>query len=341
MCTVRKSNRAKKPVGFSLYNLTRSDALRSATPKICMPTPALRTDPSPTPPTPAPGAQVTQPPNNLTANNHNLQDESASAGASGSTAESPTPAVIPPHSPADAAPGVNLTELGEDTSVPAKKAHVGKRRGFRPSQAKTFLCVPQHFSPLLVLTALSGASEREWCLANPCGTRTEFKDYFKSLSDKQPQVRGTTANDSSAKVTPQEPKQQAEAKVFSNVIQCAKILTHLPAPSEETEVSLKTRTSLPCTPCSRSMHALPKTSLLIPTPRGSTPKSSQSTHPNSKCVVGVQAISPRPNVPCLRSFSCRSVSCIISQNQRPDHQLCVPTMDEIYYCTIRVFVFPQ
>jgi len=87
-----------------------------------MPTPALCTDPSLTPPTPAPVAQVTQPPNNLTSDDHDLQDELATAGAAGSTAESPTPAVIAissrsPAPTSDAAPGVNLTELGEDTSA--------------------------------------------------------------------------------------------------------------------------------------------------------------------------------------------------------------------------------
>ncbi|KAF9643303.1 hypothetical protein BDM02DRAFT_3273117 [Thelephora ganbajun] len=160
----------------------------SATPKVNMPTPILGTipTPTPTPPTPTPGAQVAEPLNNPTSSSHDSQDKSPPVSAAGSTPESPTTVAVnvsshppAPTPDATAVPGASPTKPGEDdANVRAKK--LPKRKRFRPSQAKN----------------ARGVSEREWACANPYGTKAQFEEYFKNLSDERCQ----------------EPEQQAEGQ---------------------------------------------------------------------------------------------------------------------------------
>jgi len=65
----------------------------------------------------------------------------------------------------------------------------------------------------LAFTGPRGISEREWGDANPEGTRAEFNQYFKNLSNERLQVRRTVASDDFTNTALQELQRQAEAKV--------------------------------------------------------------------------------------------------------------------------------
>ena len=67
----------------------------------------------------------------------------------------------------------------------AKKPPKVKR--FSPSRAKTLRYASHHFSST-VLIILRGKAERKWSQENPSGTKAQFVDYFKKLSEEQLQV---------------------------------------------------------------------------------------------------------------------------------------------------------
>jgi hypothetical protein len=58
------------------------------------------------------------------------------------------------------------------------------------------------FFPAAVLTPLRGACERAWSSKNPNGTRVEFNEYYKSLSEEDIEVRWTTASNDPTKYDP-------------------------------------------------------------------------------------------------------------------------------------------
>ena len=109
--------------------------------------PTLCANPASDPPTPAPGAQGLQPPDDLTPNNH----ESATAGTPRLVTEGPAAVVVatPPNPPVptpDTAvtPGeTSITPGEEDVCVEVEKPPKGKR--FHPSRAKNARYASKYF----------------------------------------------------------------------------------------------------------------------------------------------------------------------------------------------------
>ena len=210
-------------------------------------------------PTPTPGAT------NPISDHDDPQNDLAAVSASGPMTESPATVTMTPAPAPDviAAPATKPTQ-GEDSI--AKKPSKGKH--FRPSKAKTARCVSTTPPFIPALTIFRGVSEREWSVANPGGTRAQFMEYFKELSDKQCQVRetGATTNDArSANITPQEleanPKagEKAETKVVSILLWFENILTRFPASKKGAGVKPEpaSRTSL-LPPDAYTMHTPPR-----------------------------------------------------------------------------------
>lgn len=144
--------------------------------------------------TPTSGTQITEPmPESPAANNQDSPHEIPTTTTALSNPSAPTP---------------------DDAGVQPKEV-LNKKNQFCPSKAKTVRYVSVLPLSTITFIMIRGLAERQWHRNNPNGTKDDFAQHLKSLSNEKLKVCKITVSGGLANVTSQELEQTATAKVAS------------------------------------------------------------------------------------------------------------------------------
>lgn len=205
--------------------------------------------------------------------------------------------------PSTISPG-QLPAGSENAGTGARSVRPSKRKGFRPSDAKTARCVfVIIFTSVTILTVPRGVAEREWVRNNPEGTKKAFNEYFKNLSVEQRNVRMTLVGCNRPDIVRQELEALAKAEAPAE----GKVLTR----------SILLRE---CADRGSSMfqrRGVPKNQPNPPNGPAGTLGLPQHPHRNSKHLTRIKFPSSGVSMLNFWSISCRS-SIWIGKRQFPD-----------------------
>ena len=141
-----------------------------------------------------------QPQSDLATDNQRHTDEPAAVdhGSAGDTTTE-TSTAIPPNPPLAVDLAISGAPPTSGTKACTQEDKPLKRKHFQPSKAQMLQCVSSHTLPshchvvMFMCCTHRGLAEREWACDNEYGTKSDFGDHFKNLSDEQREVRETRA----------------------------------------------------------------------------------------------------------------------------------------------------